>query len=89
MSHPDNAEGTCPHCGAKRASSYAAALARRRTGCKERKSAVKSEGARKAALIGSAVVRGDLAEADRLRELYFPATMKRKRLLAEVGLDRT
>ncbi len=80
------AEKACPLCGRHAASTQAAALARRRLGCTERKSAVKVEQGRKNAAIARACRRKDFAEADRLRWLYRPELMRARALAESVGM---
>lgn len=68
------------------ASDHAAALARFRRGCTERRTEAKrrqNEGAR---LVAYALARGDPEEADRLRWLYWPERMRARQLAREAGL---
>lgn len=69
-------------------SALGAALGRLKKGVIERKSAQKAVSSRKALLVALAVKRGNFAEADRLRWLFFPERRRGEKLAEQIGRDR-
>lgn len=60
-------------------------VARCKTGVRERHSPAKVASSRQNGEIARAVIRGDLADADRLRWLYYPEKMRKKEIEAQLG----